>query len=353
MIPGRRRQGKTYLLDALTAEAGGFYFAAKEATAGESLHLLGEALSAHLRLPAPLRLGSWEDTVDALLALGGEGPVPVVIDEFPYLARSSLELPSVIQKCLGPRRRERTTSRTRLILCGSALRFMGSLLSGSAPLRGRASLELVVPTLGFRQAARFWDIDDPRLAALTHAVVGGTPAYRTEFARGDRPRPSTTLTTGSSGRCSTRPAHSSERRATCWPRSQAYATRLFSTLFSPRSLTGTPPEAGIATYVGRSSSDLAHPLTVLEDACLLERDEDAFRPSRPRYRITEPLLDFYHAVMRPTWSLLGGRVVPPTPGRLVSPGSRPKCSGHTSSSCAGSGRQPRPRRRLWQGCLTG
>ena len=52
---------------------------------------------------------------------------------------------------------------------------MGQLLAGQAPLRGRASLELLVRPLGYRDAARFWNADDPELAVLLHAVVGGTP----------------------------------------------------------------------------------------------------------------------------------------------------------------------------------
>jgi hypothetical protein len=64
---------------------------------------------------------------------------------------------------------------------------MGRLLAGNAPLRGRAGLELVVPTLDYRLAAQFWDIADPRTAVLTHAVAGGTPAYRRESTQGDSP----------------------------------------------------------------------------------------------------------------------------------------------------------------------
>ena len=33
---------------------------------------------------------------------------------------------------------------------------MGRLLGGSAPLRGRASLELIIRPFGYRDAARFW-----------------------------------------------------------------------------------------------------------------------------------------------------------------------------------------------------
>jgi hypothetical protein len=51
---------------------------------------------------------------------------------------------------------------------------MGRLLTSNAPLRGWASLELVVWPLGYREAAEFWGISDPRLAVLVHSIVGGT-----------------------------------------------------------------------------------------------------------------------------------------------------------------------------------
>src|ERR1700728_4467487 len=75
VVSGRRRQGKTFLLRALCEATGGFYFAAGEATDGESLHQLGTALCAYLRLPSALRLHDWHDAIDALLGLGAERPV--------------------------------------------------------------------------------------------------------------------------------------------------------------------------------------------------------------------------------------------------------------------------------------
>lgn len=187
VVSGRRRQGKTYLLRALCQATGGFYFAAEEATSVESLRSLGRALAEHTGALASFELPDWPTAVDALLSLGREHTVPVVIDEFPYLVKASPELPSVIQNALAPLRAERDTSRTRLLLCGSAMSFMGKLLSGDAPLRGRAGLELLVPTLSPQLAAQFWDIEDPTLAVKVHAIVGGTPAYRREFTGGDVP----------------------------------------------------------------------------------------------------------------------------------------------------------------------
>jgi hypothetical protein len=50
------------------------------------------------------------------------------------------------------------------------------------------------------------------------------------------------------------------------------------------------------------SSDLAHPLNVLMDCGLVFRQPDAFRANRSSYEVAEPLITFYHAVMRPIWS---------------------------------------------------
>jgi hypothetical protein len=110
------------------------------------------------------------------------GPTTVALDEFPFLAKASPALPSIIQRALDPTA-QHTNTPVRLLLCGSALSFTGNLLSGNAPLRGRAGLELIVPTLDYRLAAEFWGITDPHTAALTHAILGGTPAYRRDHPR--------------------------------------------------------------------------------------------------------------------------------------------------------------------------
>jgi hypothetical protein len=67
---------------------------------------------------------------------------------------------------------------------------------------------------------------------------------------------------------------------------------------------GNTTRGGIAGYLGRKSGDLAHPLTVLQDAGLLVREADAFRDNRSTYRISEPLVTFYEAVMRAVWGQL-------------------------------------------------
>jgi hypothetical protein len=304
VVSGRRRQGKSFLLDGVAREAGGFYLSATEATETESLRRVSAALTDHLDSPTPLRLASWGEVLDALLALGRDRPVPVVLDEFPYLVRSSPSLPSVIQDAFGPRRPGRLRSRTRLLLCGSAMSVMGRLLSGNAPLRGRAGLELVVHPFDHRTAADFWGLSDPGLALRVHAVVGGTPAYRREFVRGDAPSGPhdfdswvvrTVLDPAS-------PLFREARYLLAEETDTRDAALYHSVLAAVAS--GNTTRGGIAGYLGRKSGDLAHPLTVLEDAGLLVREADAFRGNRSTYRISEPLVTFYEAVMRPVWGQL-------------------------------------------------
>lgn len=185
--------------------------------------------------------------------------------------------------------------------------FMGGMLSGTAPLRGRAGLELRVAPLDYRLAAQFWNLDDPRLAVLVHAIVGGTPAYRREYVRDDAPD-------------SMADFDHWVARAVLSPASPLFREARYLLTEDPgfRGPTlyhsvlaavaeGNTTRGGIASYIGRKATDLQHPLTVLEDAGLLARDADPLRSGRSNYRITEPLVAFYQAIMRPAWTRLERR----------------------------------------------
>jgi len=301
IVSGRRRQGKTYLLDALTNATGGFIFTATETTAAESLREFGSVLAAFRDEPTPYRFESWDEALSQLLrGVSGGGPLVAVFDEFPYLVRQAPELPSVIQRHLDPPAR-RSAGPIRLLLCGSAMSLMGKLLSGGAPLRGRAALELVVPTFDFRLAARFWGISDPRTAVLTNAVVGGTPAYRREFAQDDAPAGPRDFDSWVV-RTVLNPARPLFREARYLLAEEPGLrdTAIYNSVLAAIA-EGNSTRSGIASYLARQATDLAHPLAVLEDAGLIGREADLFRANRSAYRIAEPMIAFYHAVMRPTW----------------------------------------------------
>jgi len=301
VVSGRRRQGKTFLVEALARQTGGLYFGATEATEAESLRLFGQAVASHLGAVVPPRFTGWDEAISYLFAVVGQAGGPVVIDEFPYLSKGSPALPSILQREI-----DRSVAEGRpgaLLLCGSALSIMGRLLAGGAPLRGRASLELIVRPFEYPLAARFWQLDEPRLAVMHHAVVGGTPAYR-RFVNSDAPdgiddfddwllrtvlNPATPLFR--------------EARYLLEEEADVRDTALYHSVLAAVA-NGNNTRGGIANYIGRKAADIGHHLNVLEDSCLLRREPDLFRSGRTVYRIAEPLVMFYQTIMRPQWGLL-------------------------------------------------
>lgn len=302
VVSGRRRQGKSFLLEALAAAGGGIYFPALEATEAISLRQFAQVLLRNgIEVPRPFQ--DWGDAISHLFAEVRDRPRTVVIDEFPFLVRSSPSLPSIIQRELGPGG-SGGSSQVRLILCGSAMSVMGRLLAGQAPLRGRASLEMLVRPFGYQDAAEFWGIGDPRLAVLLHAVVGGTPAYRREFVGYDAPAGladfddwvvRTVLNPQS-------PLFR-EARYLLAEETEIRDPSLYHSVLAAVAQ-GNTTYGGIANFVGRKSPEIAHPLNVLEDCALLAKEPDAFRAGKNTYRIIEPLVTFYQAIMWPDFARL-------------------------------------------------
>src|ERR1700722_17964462 len=277
IVSGRRRQGKTYLLRSIARMAGGFFFEAAEAPEDESLRMFGAALARHAGLPGDLPFLRWDDALTYLFGLDAAAAGPVVIDEFPYLVKPSPQLPSLLKRELDARGPSQPAGRRiRLLLCGSAMSVMGSLLAGSAPLRGRAGLEMVVQPFGYRDAATFWGATDPRLAVLVHSIVGGTPAYRRQYVRDDAPSDLEDFDDWVA-RAVLNPDRPlmREARYLLAEETDIRDPALYHSVLAAVA-NGNGRWGAIASYIGRKSPDIAHPLNVLEDCDLIIKDEDAF-----------------------------------------------------------------------------
>lgn len=227
------------------------------------------------------------------------------MDEFPYLIDSEPALPSILQIALEPLSRARTAGRTRLILCGSALHVMRGLLAGPAPLRGRADYEIMVPPFGFRDAATFWGADDdPDLAFRLHALVGGTPAYRTMCGV----LPGEVADFGQwVARGPLNPDRAIYREGAVLLHEEPGLSDL-SLYYSVLSAIahGACRRSEIAGVLGRTDNALAHPLALLEQTQLVARVDDAFRRRRPVYRIVEPILRLHQLLIAPHEAALVG-----------------------------------------------
>ncbi|MEV4295048.1 AAA family ATPase [Microbispora rosea] len=299
-VSGRRRQGKTFLLQALADVFGGFYFVAVESTSTDALRQFGTAVASYLGVPGTLAFAHWDEAITYLLDHCPDRLI--VLDEFPYLMKADPSIPSILQREIDARAAHRRTgSKVRLVLAGSAMSVMGRLLAGQAPLRGRASLDLVVQPFDHRLARRFWGIEDPRLALQVNAIVGGTPAYRTRFVGGEVPgddlddwviRRVLSLDTPLFREARYLLANEMEIR------DEALYHAVLGAIAA-----GNNTRGGIAGHMERKATDIAHPLAVLEDCQLIRKEIDPIR-KRSLYRVAEPLVTFYEAIMRPAWSLL-------------------------------------------------
>lgn len=297
LVHGRRRQGKSFLLRRLTEAIGGFYYQALEQEQPQALEAVGAAAGEYLGVPGGrLAFATWDAALSAIADIrSGDGPAVVVIDELPYLLAHSPELPSLLQRHIDSSRDGGPA--VRLVVCGSALSMMASLLEGAQALRGRATHDLPVGTFDFRTAALFWGIEDPKTAFHVHAVIGGTPGYRDLI---------TAKTPARMADFSRWLEHGVLNPASAMFREDDYLLTEERSL-SDRALyhavvgaiaAGHTSQGAIAAALGRESRAVQHPLRALEDAGFVDRDDDLLRDRRPIYRLADPIVRFHHVVTR-------------------------------------------------------
>lgn len=289
LIYGRRRQGKSYLAERLAKSADGWYW---EATQGTNRQQLSAFAAAWPTLsgggPVP-RFDSWAQALQELWKLS---PPLVVFDEFQYLVESDPTVPSVLQTKVsrpgGP----------RVLICGSAMGAMRNLLAGTAPLRGRASLELVVRPFDFRTSAEFWGLGgDWESAARLHALVGGTPAFR-GLAGGRLPAAGRGLDDWITGTLFN-PASALFREGRLILDEEPVQDRNLYVGTLAAIAAGATRRGQIASALGRAESSLAHVLNSLVELALIERSEDPLHGRRSTFHLAEPMLRTYRLLIAP------------------------------------------------------
>jgi uncharacterized protein len=309
LLYGRRRIGKSTLLEALVAERGGFYW---EATRGETpIHLsrLGSALGTHLGV-GRLAFGDWEEALQRLVQLGAERVVPVVLDEFGYVLEADSRVDSVVATVLGPGARRSNAGQTRLVLCGSAIAMMAALTAGEAPLRGRAGVEVVMQPDDYRVAAtRLPSPEYLTLAARVFAVIGGVVGYATDMVNWDLPKDDADFDRWIVDRVLS-PAATLHHEATTLlaedpTLSGAKATMQHSILSAIAN--GSVTLKTIARQVGRQISAIDPFVKRLIAAGFVVRHSDPIRDNRAMYALADPFLQFHYAVLEPHGRLLRER----------------------------------------------
>jgi hypothetical protein len=308
IVYGRRRQGKTMLLEALRDATGGFYWQARQQSSTQNLVSLSQALTAFAGPGAtPVRLLDWEEAVTALANLGASrpSPLPVLVDEVGYLIDAVPGLASIVQAALTPLGAARRAGGARLVLCGSSFGQMRRLVAADAPLRGRIDVELVVRPFDHRAAAQFWGLDaNPDAAFRLHALVGGTPAYL-EFA-GEGPGD------GDIDRWAAR--HLLEQSSPLYREGRvvvaedpALVDQALHWAVLGAIADGAVRRGELAAALGRAPTSLHHVLSTLVSAGWVVDEPDPLRAKRTRFVLDEPMVRTYRLVVEPNESRLALR----------------------------------------------
>lgn len=177
VIYGRRRVGKTALINEFCKDKKNIYFSALNATAQENLKALSKAIQVYKDQEAIFtpEFRSYEDALDEIGRLAQRERVVFVIDEFPYLARAEASISSRLQHLID---HAWSSSKLYLILCGSSMSFMEyQVLGYESPLYGRRTAQFKIEPLTYLETAEFNDKLSCEEQALVYGITGGVPHY--------------------------------------------------------------------------------------------------------------------------------------------------------------------------------
>lgn len=177
LVHGRRRVGKTYLLQNAWEEHRVFYYLAVNSTPDQNRRELLHELE--LRTDDPLLAEdypNWRTVFRLLGNLARDEPLIVVLDEFQYLLGDDAESSAVTSQLNAVWETDLADSDLTLVLCGSEVGTMRNLARQGA-LYGRLSREIHVEPFDYLEAAAMLSGRPRREQAYLYGVFGGTPDY--------------------------------------------------------------------------------------------------------------------------------------------------------------------------------
>ena len=175
LIYGRRRVGKTELIKHClkATKTTSIYYECKETSEINNVISLSEIIAETFGLP-PLAFDSFETCLAFLYKQAQDKELILVIDEYPYIRKVVEGLDSIIQSFID---NNKSTSKLKLILCGSYVETMKSLLSEENPLFGRFDLVMNLKAMDYYDSSLFYkDFSDEDKVRL-YSVFGGIPYY--------------------------------------------------------------------------------------------------------------------------------------------------------------------------------
>jgi AAA+ ATPase superfamily predicted ATPase len=174
VMRGRRRVGKSYLLDQSFTDRRLVYFQADEGEARGHLDFLAGELGRLINVP--VAFADWNEALNALSEQAKQAPLVVVLDEFQWMLSAEPLLDSIIMRHFDQWERGRIP--IALVLSGSALSMMEQLLEGGRPMYGRAGYRPLLQPFDYRDASLFAGKASVKQKLQRYGILGGVAQYQ-------------------------------------------------------------------------------------------------------------------------------------------------------------------------------
>ena len=176
VLYGRRRVGKTALINRFIGGKSAIYYMGVESNAKQNLENLSKCIIEYASgIDAESSFASFQIALETVFRLAEKERIILAIDEYPYVARASKSLASTLQMLID---RYKDRSKLMLILCGSSMSYMEDhVLSYKAPLYGRRTSQIKLLPFDFEESCQYLKHYSAEEKALAYGIMGGTPSY--------------------------------------------------------------------------------------------------------------------------------------------------------------------------------
>ena len=182
VLYGRRRIGKTEVLRRFCEGKPHVFYSCRELSDAKQLVAFSERL---LKAGSPAAkyintFSDWEAAFKGILELPtGNAKKLLVVDEFPYMCKGNVSIPSILQILWDELLKDQNVM---IVLCGSAMSFIEKkILSEKKPLYGRTTGIYKMNELPFDDAIRFFPNYSDEDKMLAYSILGGIPHYLRQF----------------------------------------------------------------------------------------------------------------------------------------------------------------------------
>ena len=175
LIFGRRRVGKSELVKYSLKENNEvkIYYECKEVSEKSNVQGLSDILSEELNLPR-LKFEDIESILKYIFELSINKKIILVLDEYSYLKKTINGIDSILQVLID---KYKDKSKLSLIILGSYVDIMKSMLLHSNPLYGRIDLTIELKPMDYYDSSLFYPNFSSEDKIKIYSVFGGIPYY--------------------------------------------------------------------------------------------------------------------------------------------------------------------------------